>query len=537
MAPRVRRVCVRAAEPCAPLSSSSLLASLWSTLLAALLFVAVGVAASNSSSSSSSTGSGGNSTAPLSDDDDDDDLPSLPVSNQVAIGLVCGGVLALCLCMFVCARTQMKAGRSKKPSPGAGLSPAMQARLAAVRRGWRKSDATGQSVDYSGGARGPAGSKEAAQRAAMIHLSGASLGGLGACRYDHFLPDDFVAEADTWATPGNLEALRRSGCILDVVISARATMFLAGMTAWVPLIVVGLLPFHKMLLKKMKLRDWYGAMEEVEFERCIAIAGAALVFHVLVAAWARRVYTWDRAPSVAREKAAQKDAARFEAQKTALAVAMGQAPPVTVAIGGGGGGAMTGPASPSATALTPVVPFHSPTAGGALIVRTYTMSTQPPSRPTGTMLKQLGHTLPPTTPVAAPLAPVSVVASSPSSGAAGTTAPLPTVSTSLPPAPVVLGDDPPRWPLALLCVAGLLSYGLLGFQGYLSLDESFGRRYEWTDTPSALWPAQKPRAPEITLLVCFVLGTAALVPLAFSLRLLALFTPRKVHPHLLIYKD
>jgi len=160
------------------------------------------------------------------------------------------------------------------------------------------------------------------------------------------------------------------------------------------------------------------------------------------------------------------------------------------------------------------------------------------------MLKHLGHVATPT--AASPSANTTTATPQPDSegGGAGAGASATPSGTSavpfgglLPPAPVVFGDDPPRWPLALLCGAGLLSYALFGWQGYWSLDESLGRRYEWTDTPRSLWPSQDPRAPEITLLVCFILGSVALVPLAFSLRLLALFVPRKVHPHLLTHID
>ena len=458
------------------------------TTIAALLVavVAVGcdcgpiaaVVADSSSSSSSSTGVTSPSNSTLLVNDGAESLTSrLPVSVPAAIGIVCACIVTLCLCLALCARSQMRVTRTAK-SRGKGTtgggSSAIQAKIDAARRGWRKSDggdpAIAGGVVFSGGARSSQNQWEV-QLHAMSVLAGGSMGGLGACRYPHFGSEDFVDEP--WATAANIESLRVSGCILDVVLTTRESMALSALSGLIPLGILIALPFHEMLLKELQLSDWYGPILAVEFDRCVTIASAALAVHVGAVLLARRVYKYDRGPSIAAEKeAARLKKLQAEAQRMAAVL-------------------------PSA---------HATPTGAAAAPSPFTMHTfmRSPTHP-----------------------PSATFAATKGAGGAETSA-----GPAADPA-AVPGRDPSVWPLAIFCACTLLSYALLGFQAYNSFDESLGRRYEVTATPRLVWPESAGRGPFITFILCLIVGCVAIVPIAFSLKLLALFLPRRVHPHLL----
>lgn len=456
------------------------------TTIAALLWavVAIGCACgpivAAAADSSSSTGVTAPSNSTLLVDDGAESLTSrLPVSVPAAIGIVCACIVALCLCLAMCARSQMRVTRTAKSrgkgTTGSGAS-AIQAKLDAARRGWRKSDGGDPAmggVVFSGGARSSQNQWEV-QLHAMSVLAGGSMGGLGACRYPHFGSEDFVDEP--WATAANVESLRVSGCILDVVLTARESMALSALSGLIPLGILIVLPFHKMLLKELQLSDWYGPILAVEFDRCVTIASAALAVHVGAVLLARRVYKYDRGPSIAAEKeAARLQKLQAEAQRMAAVLPSAHATPTGAA------------AAPS--------PFT---------MHTFMRSPTHPPSATFTATKGGGG------------------AEATGGQAAGASDPA-----------AVLGRDPSVWPLAIFCACALLSYALLGFQAYNSFDESLGRRYEVTATPRLVWPESAGRGPFITFVLSLIVGCVAIVPIAFSLKLLALFLPRRVHPHLL----
>lgn len=314
------------------------------------------------------------------------------------------------------------------------------------------------------------------QRQQMNLMSGASMGGLGACRYEHFRdPEDFMDEP--WATAGTRESLKKSGNILDVVITTQQVMYMAGLSALVPLGIMCGLPFHKLLLEVMKMSDWYGPILEVDFNRCMTIGAAGLFVHIAAYLLARRIFSYDRAPSIL----AQKTAHRLRGQAV-LTV------PITVA-------PVVFESGPGVSSPHPGAVTHGPS-----VMRSPTSASGSPGAMTPTV---------PTSPTAA-------------------------TEPSKPEAPPTFsGKDPNLWPLRIFCVAALMSYALLGWQGYVSCDESAGRQYGITSTHKRYWPPTAGKGPAITFFICFLVGAAAMVPIGFSLKLLALFHPRKVHPHLI----
>lgn len=450
---------------------------LWATVAIGCACCVPIAASADSIISSSSTGvpSPASNSTLLVDDGAESLSSRLPVSVAAAIGIVCACVVTLCMCLALCARSQMRVtrtGKSRaKATPGSSVT-AIQAKIDAARRGWRKSDGgdgAAGGVVYSGGARSSQNQWET-QLHVMSVLAGGGMGGLGACRYPHFGPEDFVDEP--WATAANIESLRVSGCILDVVLAARESMALSALSGLIPLGILIALPFHEMLLEQLQLSDWYGPILSVEFDRCVTIASAALAVHVGAILLARRVYKYDRAPSIAAEKEAARLQKQTEAQRMAA-----------------------------------VMPAAQPTpTGGTAAPSPFTM-----------------HTF-----MRSPTHPPSATFTATKGGGGGTD----TAAAGADPA-AVPGRDPSAWPLAIFCACALLSYALLGFQAYKSFDESLGRRYEVTATPRLVWPESAGHGPFITFVLCLIVGCVAIVPIAFSLKLLALFFPRQVHPHLL----
>lgn len=440
----------------------------------------------------SSTGgrASANTTIDVEPSNTDGFVPGL--TNAAAIGIVCGIVVLVCVCLFLAARHQMKATTETKRA-GTGLSSRLQMQIANARRGWRK-DGEGAGaaarVDYTNmsleamkrdGATAADMEARAAvlQREQMSRLGGASMGGLGACTYTMFRdPEDFAGEP--WATEGTKEALRRTGCILDVVIVAQQTMYMCGLSGLVPLVTAVAIPFHKMILKKLKISDWYGQITEIDFTLCLAIACSGVVVHLAAYVIAKILFGYDRAPSIVEEKAAWRNAQTIQAMVAALPV-------------------------PSPT-LKLNIPM-SPTSASPSITRDPLVSPTSKSPDSGSM---------------------GIVPVSPTTVAVASVAPVVAVGP-----PAFLGRDPPLWPLRLFCVVVFLSYGLLGFQGYISCDESVGRHYGFTSTSKAYWPPTAGRGPIITLIICIIVGGAMMVPMYFSLKLLALFHPRKVHPNLI----
>ena len=407
-------------------------------------------------------------------------VPGLPVSNLVAIVLACVGVLGMCLCLLCCARQQIRVqAGAPTAAKGSALSARMQAKLDAARRGWKKTDidangvggtvvavasagagagagagatpggvaAASSGTTAGSGARGPpvSAAAQAAARSSALScaLSGGSMGGLGALRYPDFTAEELLNEA--WASPEVVRCLKASGHMLDVVLAARSAAVLSLWSGLVPLALAVALPFHRRILARLEITDWYGRVEQLQLWTCLAVALSGLALHALAFMLARRILTYDN------DRASSPGAADRA-----------------------GGGLAKMPSLPSAATLQAGLGPSSPTAGGSF-------------------------------------------------GAAGSN----NNNSSND------GEDPALWPLTLLCVCGLLSYALLGWQGFVSFDESLGRQYGVTSTPRRLWPPSAGQGPVVTFALCVVVGAAAMLPLAFSIRIIALFKPRAVHPNLI----
>lgn len=396
----------------------------------------------------------------------------------------------------------------------AARSARMRAKLEAMRRGWRKSDTedalTG--VVLSGGARESAHASahsSLAQSHAIHALAGGSMGGLGACRWSAFAQDDFVDEP--WATVEVLESLRVSGNILDVVLTAHMSMALSALSGMVPLAITVALPFHRLILAKLDITDWYGRIESVEFSLCITISGTALAVHVLSYLVARSIFHYDRSPSIQKQTQELKTAARIEEQRRIQAAA------ITAAATG----AVTPQASNSPGTVTRVGsagPGPSPSSPGPGSGPSMSPVTQ--AARNGLFLRQ---------PTFAFTSPAAAFAANTKATPTGLGSPSGVAAAPI----VATGSDPNLLPLISLCVCSLGCYLLLGFAGFIAMDESIGRQYGLTSTPRKLWPPSAGHGPFITFLVCVIVGATAMVPIAFSLKLLALFKPRHVHPNLM----
>lgn len=446
--------------------------------------------------SSSSTGpfdTATNVTLPLDDSLQSDGYSSgLPVSNMVAIILCCVIVLFVCICLFACAKHQMTHSLQTKRRPTINLK--LQAKLEAARRGWKREgggkatvgnalgpNATLASLAIHGASQAEINARALElQRDQMVFLAGGSMGGLGSCRYEHLRdPQDFQDEP--WATLATKTSLKRSGNILDVVIVTQQVMFMATISGIIPLGIMIGLPFHKMILESLDMRDWYGDMTEVQFNLCMTIAACGTFVHLVAYILAKLIFDYDRSPSIIAEKESHRLKTLANVNRLKL---QPQSPPP--------------PVTPSSGMVTPSS-TGTITPGGPLSSDTYQYSNYQHSSTRGAQLVGIN-----TVPVAS-----AVVV------------------------PNFTGRDPQLWPLRLFCIVTLLSYGLLGFQTYVSFDESLGRQHHLTSTNKRFWPSSAGESPIITFIICLIIGSAMMIPLGFSLRLLALFHPRKVHPNII----
>jgi hypothetical protein len=428
---------------------------------------------------------------------------ALPVSGITAICIMVGAVVGVCVCLIWCARSQMKlppkgARGESRERDSTGLGANMQAKIAAARKGWRKTDTFTPAVPGAGGFVGGARSAPAPappvnhselQRIAQTLLGGGGWDGLGVCRYEAMSPDDLLA---VWATDRNIEALRKSGQVLAVILAARMSMDLSLLTAVVPFALSITLLFSSMILSSMTFEDYYGLLHSLQLSRCLTLTLCGLGVHLIAYGLARVVYQHDRSVSVAKDKEVRRLAALRQPQRQE---------------------SFAGTA-PSAEAISRSFKRHH-----------RRRSATPNAFSSGNALP-ISNPLSPTR--SAP--PGATISNSQEDEGLLTIQPLraaATVSNS------VLGKDSPRWPLQFFCLTTVLSYALLGFQSYVSFDESIGRQYEVTDTPRALWPEEEPKGPFITFILCLTIGTVALVPVILSMRLLAALWPREVHPNLL----
>ena len=449
--------------------------------------------ANDSSSSTGATNSTGDFLPPTLASSDSEFISGLPVSNVVAIVILCCLVVFVCICLFCCARQQMKETLSSPAMSNpkdSRIHARLQAKLEAARRGWKRERLSELSqgphavVTPRSGAPTPSNHRLASFSSSIIGsgedifssqypiLTGGSLGGLGSLRYSDFRPQDF--EGEPWATPQIQTSLRKSGNILDVVITSKQSMYLSLLSGLVPLSILCGLPFHKYILKVLKLTDWYGPIEEVDLEMCMIIAASGTIVHVISFLLSMEIFNFDQLKAKQRlaakqqaERARQKRRMEMQQKQSANKAEMAILPTLTV---------------PS----HPQMPF----------ILSPTSSTMP--RP------HMG--MPNFSPTA------SIANSAPD--------PQPEPTSNL-------------WPLRIFCVLILGGYGLLGFQAYISCDESACRHYGITSTPKAFWPPTAGKGPAITFILCLIVGVTAIIPTAFAIKLVALFHPRRVHPNLL----
>jgi len=522
------------------------------------------------------------STGGVGDGDDGGGAPlaSLPIDSRVAIGLACGLIVAVCACMFLCAKRHMREsielpmkqerdGRSRAERQGrrlSGMDRRLNAKLELARRGWRPN---GDTIELMQPAIIPAGPDpveraKLVQHAQMSVLHGGSMGGLGVCTYGAFHAQDF--KDVSWATSDLLAAFKSSGHSLDVLLVANQTTFMSLLSGIIPFIIVFTLPFHELILENvLPLSDWYGPIRSVQFDRCMIIAASALTVHLAAAMAARHIYYYDRAPALAAWKQKQKEMAQSrsrvadmqqqpatatdgEHRQTDLASMaskqqqhlMALSPTAQTALASSNDVHLISPSHSALHSLTHLMPpTQMQTTGAALPSGTPVPSSPLAStRPAHVNQVPDGMTIQMNSPSGAASSPFASVPSATRSSSSPAAA-SPRIPDSQPnpavvsPLEVRRATDPTLLPLSLLCILSLAAYGPLGWQGYVSCDESGGRQYGITSTPSIYWPPSAGHGPSITFILCCMVGMTMIIPIGYSLKLLALFYPRKVHPALI----